>query len=149
MKYIFLISLFYLLPFSLLSQKVDVQLLKGRQAALSEWKILDEQYQTVFSGSEYLLIDSVSFTLEANKHYILQISVLELYNPDTTLYSLKINDQPIILISSEIGTGDHFSPFFTGVKDENVKITGGIDALISDFPWQFFLYQVMNSAEVQ
>src|SRR5450759_2374255 len=78
-------------------------------------------------------------TLSANRRYILQITVFEVYNPDAILYCLKINNEPIIRVNSEIGTGDHFYPFFTGIKIENVKITGGANALISDFPWQIFL----------
>lgn len=139
MKNILLIFILYLLPFSLFSQKVDVQLLKSGNAALADWKILDEHYQTVFSGREYLLIDSVPFVLEANKSYILQLSVFEVYNPDTTLLSLRLNNEPIILINSETGVGDHFIPFFTGIRDENVKIMGGSQALIADFPYQVFL----------
>ncbi|MCX6253654.1 MAG: trypsin-like serine protease [Bacteroidia bacterium] len=138
MKNILFISLLYLIPFSVMSQKVNVQVIKAEKTAITEWQILDEQYQTVFYGSEYFIDDSVTFTLEANKRYILKISVSEIYNPDTSFYSLHLNSEPIMLISSEIGTGDHFFPFFTGIKAKDVKITGGTDAVISDFPWQVY-----------
>jgi hypothetical protein len=117
---------------------VTVQVIKAEKTAMTEWQILDDQYQTVFYGSDYLIDDSVTFTLEANKRYILKISVSEIYNPDTSFYSLRLNSEPIMLTSSDIGTGDHFFPFFTGIKAKDVKITGGIGAVISDFPWQVY-----------
>lgn len=121
-----------------MSQKVTVQVIKVEKAALSEWKILDEKYGEVFSGNEYFRNDSVTFTLEANKRYFLQISVSEIYNRDTNLYTLRLNDEPIILIKSEIEPGDHFFPFFTGIRTEDVTITGGTNAAISDFPWHVY-----------
>ena len=117
---------------------MSVQVIKGRKVALSEWQILDEQYHIVFSGNEHFRDDSVSFSLEANKRYLLQISVSEIYNPDTSLFSLRLNGEPIMLISSDIEPGDHIFPFFTGVQNKQAKITGGTDAFISDFPWQVY-----------
>jgi hypothetical protein len=49
-----------------------------------------------------------------------------------------LNGEPILYIKSDIGTGDHLFPFFTGIKTINAKITGGTTALISDFPWQVY-----------
>jgi hypothetical protein len=138
MKNILFISILYLIPISVMSQKVPIQVIKSGNAALSEWQILDKQYRPVFPGSEYFKQDSVSFTLEANERYLLEISVSEIYEPDTTLYSLRINGEPIMLIRSKIEPGDHFYPFFTGVKAEPTKIIGGTNANIADFPWQVY-----------
>ena len=121
-----------------MSQKVSVQLVKGDRATLSEWQIIDKEGKRVISGDEYFLDDSVEFTLDANIRYVLEVSVSFIYNPDTTLYSLQINGEPIIHINSEIGMGDHSFPFFTGVRNNDVKITGGTDADISEFPWQVY-----------
>ena len=138
MKNILFISILYLIPISVMSQKVPIQVIKSGNAALSEWQILDKQYRPVFPGSEYFKQDSVSFTLEANERYLLEISVSEIYEPDTTLYSLRINGEPIMLIRSKIEPGDHFYPFFTGIKAEPTKIIGGTNANIADFPWQVY-----------
>jgi hypothetical protein len=121
-----------------MSQKVTIQVIKVGKIAETEWQIFDEQYHIVFSGNEYFRDDTVSFTLEANKRYLLQISISEIYYPDTSLYSLKLNSEPILYISSKIKPGDHFYPFFTGIKAEQTKITGGTNAAISDFPWQVY-----------
>jgi hypothetical protein len=138
MKNILLVFLFFILPFTLFSQKVTSRIVKNLKAADSEWQILDEQFHPVFAGNEYFRDDSVAFILEENKRYLLQVSVNDIYYPDTTLYSLCLNGEPIILINTNIGYGDHFYPFFTGVKEEQNKITGGINADIADFPWQVF-----------
>ena len=121
-----------------MAQKVSVQVIKVENAALTEWQILDEQYQIVFSGDGYFRKDSIFFGLETNKRYFLEFSVYEIFNSDTTLLSLSINSEPIMLINSNLKPGDHFYPFFTGVQDRQAEIAGGSDALISDFPWQVY-----------
>jgi hypothetical protein len=138
MKNILFVSLLFLISYSGLSQKVTIQVIKAESASMTHWKILDEQYQSVFSGSEYIQNDSVTFTLDANKRYFLQISVFEIAYPAINFYSLQLNGEPILLINSDVGPGDHFFPFFTGIKTRDVKITGGTDAVISDFPWQVY-----------
>ena len=139
MKKIIFISFLFLFSFAAISQKVTVKVIKTEKAALSEWQITDEKYRIVFSGNEYFRNDTVTFSLEADKRYFLQISVIEIINPDTNLYTLVLNNEPLILIKSDLGYGDHLFPFFTGVRNEDNKITGGTTASISDFPWQVFL----------
>lgn len=139
MKHFIFIFLLCLIPFSLLSQKVTVLVVKVEKAAKSDWQILDEENNIVFSGGKDFRNDSVTFSLEANKRYVLHISVSEVYYRDASLYTLILNDEPIILIKSDIEPGDHSFPFFTGTRDDEVKITGGETASISDFPWQVFL----------
>ena len=136
-KFVF-ISSFFLISYVAMSQKATVKVIKTEKTALSEWQILDEKYNIVFSGNEYFRPDSVTFFLDANKRYFLQISVIEIYNHDSNLYTLILNNEPVTLIKSDIGPGDHIYPFFTGMRNERIKITGGADAVISDFPWQVY-----------
>ncbi len=128
------------LPVSLLSQKVTVMLTSTKEASASGWQVLDEQFFPVFSGNEYFREDTVIFALEADKRYFLEISVSGINIPDTSLYSLFINNEPILRINSDIGPGDHFYSFFTGIAvEKQAKITGGTNADISEFPWQIYL----------
>ncbi len=138
MKKIIFIFLVFLIPFSLIAQKVSIQAIKVENAASAEWNILDEKFKIVFSGNEYFRKDSIFFGLESNKRYFLEISVLEIFKSDIILFSLNINSEPIFLINSDLKPGDHYFPFFTGVQDRQAKITGGSDAFISDFPWQVY-----------
>jgi hypothetical protein len=137
MRNFLLISFLCFIPVSAMSQKVTIQL-KTENAALSEWQITDEQYRVVFSDNICSYDDSVAFTLEKNKRYFFQISVFEINSSDTILYSLWLNGEPVLLINSKLERGDHFYPFFTGTKTDGVKITGGSDASIADFPWQVY-----------
>ena len=139
MKNFIFIFLLHLVPFSLLSQKVTVQVIKDNNAAKSDWQILDENNIIAFSGYEYFRNDSVTFSLEANKRYFLQISVSEIYDRKSDLYTLILNGEPLILVRSDLESGDHSYPFFTGIRNSDVKITGGTTAPISDFPWQVYV----------
>jgi hypothetical protein len=138
MKKFLLVSLLYLISFSLLAQKATVQLIQIKNTGLSDWQILDDQNVSLFSGTGNVGNDSSAFSLEANKYYFLRVSVTEINYRDTSLYSLILNGEPILLIKTGIGIGDHLFPFFTGVKALNAKIAGGTNALISDFPWQVY-----------
>lgn len=138
MRIVVIVFLIISIESNLFSQKVTVKVIKAEKAAVSEWKILDEKSNLVFDGNEYYRSDSVIFSLEPNKRYFLGISIDKIVTNDTIFYSLVINNEPIILLKTDIGTGDHFYPFFTGVKDEVTKITGGTTTTISEFPWQVY-----------
>ncbi len=138
MRKAFIAVLIWLVSLTVLAQKVSVKVTKTKNIAESEWQIRDENQVTVFSGVEYSGSDSVRFSLEANKRYFLDISVSGIYDPDTVMYCLFIKNEPVLLISSGLLPGDHSFGFFTGVREDQTKITGGLNADISDFPWQVF-----------
>lgn len=138
MKRIVIISLLWLAHLSIEAQKVNITLIQTENVSSSAWQILDEYSQTICSSYQYVRNDSVSFILEANKRYFFQISLYEVYNRDTALYDLKLEDESILMIGPGLKTGDHLFPFFTGLKETQSKIVGGTDADISEFPWQAF-----------
>jgi hypothetical protein len=138
MKRFLFISLLFLNTVTALSQKVTMQVLQTKNSGLTSWQIIDNQNTTVFPGNNYFQNDSVSFSLEADRYYFLKISVAGINNPDTSLYSVLLNGEPILFIKSDIGPGDHLFPFFTGIRSISAKITGGTNAVISDFPWQVY-----------
>ena len=140
MKRSFLSALFIIISIAGFTQKVNIRLIHNRGIGSYEWQVLNEKYLPLFTGNEYPDADTVIFPLESNKRYFLNISLLEIKTDDTVLLSLSINDETIIRVLTDIGTGDHFFPFFTGVKsDDQSKITGGTDTDISEFPWQIYL----------
>ena len=138
MKSVILIFSLVLLSFSAFSQKVRMQVIKVDKSAKSEWQIYDEQDILAASGSDFNTSDSIFFSLEANKKYSLKILVSEIFKPDSTLYLLLLENEPIILINSDIGTGNYVYSFYTGIRTWETKITGGVTGLISDFPWQVY-----------
>jgi len=135
--------LLFSIPLTVIPQKVNIVIVKTKQAGVSEWQILDGQYRPVILESDFYDKDSVIFSLEAGERYLLGLSVSDIIDPDTTLCSLYLNGEPILLVFSDIEPGDHFYPFYTGVKKEVNKIIGGTDANISDFPWQVY-YEAGN-----
>jgi len=138
MKRFSFLLLLYLISFSVLAQKVTIQVLQTKNPGLTGWQIIDNQNVTVFSGNDYLQKDTVTFSLDPNKRYFLKISVSENADPGKSLCTLCLNGEPILFIKSDVGKGDHLFPFFTGIRSINAKITGGTNAVISDFPWQVY-----------
>ena len=137
MKRFLFICLLYLISFSVLAQKVTIKVSKTKNSGLATWQIIDDQNTIVFSGTEYLQNDTVSFSLNANKRYFLKISVSE-NNPGSSICTLELNGEPLLFIKSDIGEGNHLFPFFTGIKSIDAKITGGTNSVISNFPWQVY-----------
>jgi trypsin len=138
MKKVFILSLLCLISYYGYSQKVNVAIVSTRGAAISEWQILDENYLQVIPGSEYPG-DSIIFSLEANKHYFLQVSIINILIPGVPVYSVLIDNQPVMSVGSEADPGDYFYPFFTGIREVPSKIIGGSSISISMYPWQVFL----------
>jgi V8-like Glu-specific endopeptidase len=116
-----------------------VKVKKTNTATGSEWQILDEKYKQAFPGSEYFREQETTISLEANQRYFFSISLNGSENADSALYILYLGEEPVLLISSDIGPGDHFIPFFTGIRQEVTKITGGTSTTISEFPWQVYV----------
>ena len=138
MKKFILISHLYLLTVSALSQKVHVQVIKSEKEVRAEWQVLDFQQQIIASSNDSFYNDSAIFSLEANTKYSLKISVSEILKSDTPLYLLLLENEPIILVNSDLGVGDHFYPFFTGTRTRETKINGGVSTSITFFPWQIY-----------
>jgi hypothetical protein len=139
MKKYLLVSVICLFSISVFAQKVNMQLSRREKASLSLWQILDQNNQTIFTGNDHLKEDTVNFSLEAEKHYFLRIIVPETSIPDSLNYTIIINGEPVLRVAEKSTAGDHFFQFFTGIRRQNTKITGGTDATIADFPWQVFL----------
>ena len=138
MKKPVIISFLFLISYITMAQKVNIQIMNNKGTGLSEWQILDDQNVSVLSGISNQQNDSVTFSLEENKHFIFKVTVYELNNSDAELYTITINNEPLIRINSNIGKGIHTFSFFTGTRALNAKITGGVNAVISDFPWQIY-----------
>jgi len=123
MKRILLFTITLLISVSALSQKVEVQLTRTGNSSISEWQILDERLMQVVKEDDYPDEDTIGFSLESGKRYFLVISISRINFADTSLYSLQLDNNLILVINSDAGTGDHFFPFFTGVKtDPDSKI---------------------------
>jgi secreted trypsin-like serine protease len=139
MKRVLFIFLISQIAISVLAQKVTIQVSQTKVAGLKGWQITNGQNITIFSGDKYLQNDTVTFSLDANNYYFLKVSVSEINKPDTSLFTLILNGEPVLYIKTDIGKGDHLFPFYTGTKKTiAAKITGGTSTVISEFPWQVY-----------
>ncbi|MGD0341428.1 MAG: trypsin-like serine protease, partial [Bacteroidales bacterium] len=139
MKKIFILSLFCLLSFYGYSQKVNISIIRTKDAASSEWQILDENYHQLIWENEFSDADSVSFSLDAERRYFLQVSITDILKQGVPLYTVLIDNEYILSAGLETEPGDYFYPFFTGTRESQTKIIGGANVSISDFPWQIYL----------
>ncbi|HBC79104.1 MAG TPA: hypothetical protein DCZ51_10780, partial [Bacteroidales bacterium] len=108
MKRILLFTITLLISVSALSQKVEVQLTRTGNSSISEWQILDERLMQVVKEDDYPDEDTIGFSLESGKRYFLVISISRINFADTSLYSLQLDNNLILVINSDAGTGDHF-----------------------------------------
>lgn len=138
MKRTLLVILLNLTGIILFSQKVTVKVILSGDSRLQSWQILDNQGLNVFEGQLTTQPDSVFFSLDANRHYFLKLSLNDSISDKSTILSLGFNGEPLLLIMQGTEKGEHLYPFFTGVRAPYSKITGGTTALISDFPWQVY-----------
>jgi secreted trypsin-like serine protease len=138
MKNAILVFLLLLFSLSAMSQKVHVQIMKSGKEGTAEWEVIDFQNQVVASSKDFLSSDSSIFSLDANTKYTLKVSVYEVFKTDSPLFLLFLENEPIIRINSDMVTGDHNYPFFTGTRTRETKITGGVSTTISSFPWQVY-----------
>lgn len=139
MKRVIVIFGVFILSLQLFSQKVPVTVTRDNIIADKYWQVLDENYGIVFQGSQYFSSDTIQFSLETNKRYFFYCSVTAVPGDTVDLYTVILDNEPLIKVRSDAGDGDHFFRFFTGTRSLQTKITGGSDALISEFPWQVFL----------
>lgn len=142
MKKSYLILILLLSFNTAFSQKVPVSVVSHEQSGFTRWQILDENYGVAFAGSQLFSSDTISFTLEPEKRYFFYFSLNEEEKSDRKLYTLFLGVEPLLIVSSTQGNGDHFIPFFTGVRKPEPKITGGEDAVISEFPWNVYITTV-------
>jgi len=133
----YLSVLAFLIVLPVFPQKVPVQITRSSEAKGTEWQILDSGLFPVVAGSDFQNSDSISFGLEENKRYFLEVSLLNSYPYDTLLYRIYVNGEAILIVRSDMEPGDHFFSFHTDVKKQ-AKITGGTAASIADYPWQVF-----------
>ncbi|MCF8380537.1 MAG: trypsin-like serine protease [Bacteroidales bacterium] len=103
-----------------------------------EWNICDDNSGTVISSEMFDKEESVEFFLPVNKHFYLNISLINPGNSDSIIFNLQIKGNDILSIL-DTKEGDLSLPFFTGNSGNQLKIVGGSDANIEDFPWQIYL----------
>lgn len=121
-----------------MSQKVTVNLIRSKESSITFWRILDENSNEVFSANGYLNDDSVTFSLDSEKHFSLWLTVQDTNLISFLNYTLTINGEAILRITKQSSKCEQEYNFYTGTRDVVSKIIGGTDASIVNFPWQVY-----------
>ncbi len=131
-----LISIFLFQSWILFSQEARISIFLHAEQVM-DWSILDENYQTLVSAEIYPGEDSVYFFLPFDKQYYLYLDLGVSGNTDSLLLELFIDGNHILAVL-DTKEGDVRLPFYTGDTKSQLKIVGGTDAAIENFPWQVY-----------
>lgn len=127
------------------AQTANLEIRKLTQQDFLEWNLYDPFDHLVLSGTEFSSDELISTTLKSNRRYILEVIVSDAPPQDSILLTLFIDGQPIILIPGEgLEAGVHTHTFYTGTREQKLKVLGGSDTDISLYPWQVFLVSGNN-----
>jgi secreted trypsin-like serine protease len=134
---IFLFSLFFVSK--LFSQLTEITVVRSIDGKKLEWSINDISGKTIIDGRYFNEEDTLIFSLYKDQRFFINLSVPDLTTNDSVLFILSQNNQPLFIALRNTEPGDYSYSFFTGVDQYTLKITGGADASIEDFPWQVYL----------
>lgn len=140
MKFIFLILIALLFVFEIHAQFTELAIVRSAEGKKIDWYISDPSGNIMFDGSYFKDEDTLVFPVLENHRFFIHLSVPELNPKDSVLFVLYHKDQPLYIAMRNTAPGDYSYPFFTGVNHKTLKITGGTDARIEDFPWQVILF---------
>ena len=128
--------------FSLLTVSAEeyyANIIKFAKNTQIDWQICNEAGHPIYVSDEYNDTDTLFFVLESEQKYHLNIQASELCNKDSLWLHLEHNGSPIIAVFAEDEVGEYSYPFYTGIKDNVLKIVGGTKVDIADYPWQVYL----------
>lgn len=121
------------------AEDVPVDLLRLSDASSFSWTITNTAGHTAFSSEDYVIADTCHMSLRPETPYHFNLLVDSILIPDTFHLELRVNGAAVILINTDIGLGEFSYQFYTGVKEPELRIVGGSDASIEDFPWQVYM----------
>ena len=133
-----IITFFIVICFSvtaLQSQSVVLTIDQLSENSTTSWKILDSTKQNVIVSSDTV---TAPFYIQGDQRCFFQLDVDSISDMDTALYQISIGYEPIMYFGTGLSKGLHMYPFFTGYKTPELRIVGGSDASIEDFPWQVY-----------
>ncbi len=103
------------------------------------WQIYNEFGHPIYTSEEYNGADTSFLSLDAEQNFVLNVQTSNICAADTLLLHLELNGSPVIVVLPENEAGEYSYPFFTGTKDNVLKIVGGTNVDIADYPWQIYL----------
>lgn len=142
-----LVFVWFLCHFSLSGSaqttNIEIRQLTGQD--FLEWNLYDSFGHLILGGADLASEEVISLPLESNERYVFEILISDSPPQDTVLLTLSVNGQPVILIPGmDLKAGTYTHPFYTGTREQKLKVLGGSDTDISLYPWQVFLVSGNN-----
>lgn len=120
------------------AEEISVEVLCLSDGAQVSWTVSNAVGHIIYSSDDFLKADTAYMQLDEEQRFHLNLIVNEISPNDSNLLLLQINGAAIMLIKADIGLGEFSYPFVTGYKAPVLKIVGGTNAAIKDFPWQVY-----------
>lgn len=102
------------------------------------WTIINKEGHVEYASDDFLGSEQCYMEFADNEQFQWHLVVNETISTDTVLMTLSVDGNVILAVPNTVSLGDHSSSFVTGVKTPVMKIVGGSNASIKDFPWQVF-----------
>lgn len=132
------ILIIFTLCYTILSHGADVCVSNLSPNSDITWTITNREGHVEFSSADYLSQKNCFLELDDEQYYQWNLQANSIYRQDTVLLTLAVNNAVIMAIPNTIAIGEYQSEFKTGSKSPVLKIVGGENASIEDFPWQVF-----------
>lgn len=139
-RWIRLVWLIGHLSYYSMAQYTSLEIRQSTGLDFMVWNLYDSFNHLILSGDGLADEEVITLPVESEKRYVFEIIISETSPTDNILLTLSLNRQPVILIPGiglQAGTYSH--PFYTGTREQKLKVVGGSDTDISRYPWQVFL----------
>ncbi len=120
------------------ADNVDIDIIQHYKQSELSWTITNSAGHIEFSSLDFIPNDTLEMELEAVQHFSVNLLIDSINPQDTNLLELRVNNATIMLFQSKIELGEHSYSFYTGIREPVLKIVGGSNANIEDFPWQVY-----------
>ena len=130
------VFILFISAITLKAHTVTVSVEQYSKSSAVSWKILDSSQQQILVSSDTV---SGSFFIQADKRYFFQIHIDSISENDTALYQVSVGYVPIMYFGTDLTKGNHSYPFFTYYETPELRIIGGSETTIDDFPWQVYM----------
>jgi len=120
------------------AENISVEVINLASESAYSWTIANEAGHTEYASSDFLDTDTFLMELEADQRFHFRLSIDDVSPKDSSIAVLQVNSAPIMLINGDVGLGEFSYSFVTGTKEPVLKIVGGSDTSIEDFPWQIY-----------
>ena len=102
------------------------------------WTIANREGHVEYSSKDFTADSVFTMVLPDDQSFYWNMTIDSVAMQDTVLMTLSVNGAVVLAVPNSVGLGDQVTRFRTDAKSSVMKIVGGTNADIEDFPWQVF-----------